>query len=70
MARVISFLRAHKRAITFSLVAFCAFLLTLISGEVGPFYFLLFFAILVMLIGSQLFWIRRVLDLGERFIPR
>ena len=35
----------------------------------GPFYFLLFFAILVMLIASQLFWIRRVLDLGERFIP-
>jgi len=36
---------------------------------VGPFYFLLFFAIFVMLIASQLFWIRRVLDLGERFIP-
>jgi predicted MPP superfamily phosphohydrolase len=32
-------------------------------------YFLLFFAILVMLIASQLFWIRRVLDLAERFIP-
>jgi len=36
---------------------------------VGPFYFLLFFTIFVMLIASQLFWIRRVLDLGERFIP-
>jgi hypothetical protein len=49
MARMISFLRAHKRAITFSLVAFCAFLLTPSWGEVGAFYFLLFFAILVML---------------------
>ena len=66
---MISFLRAHKRLITFSLVAFCAFLLTPSWGEVGLFYFLLFFAILVMLIASQLFWIRRVLDLAERLIP-
>jgi len=69
MATTISFLRAHKRAITFSLVAFCALWLTPSWREVGPFYFLLFFAIFVMLIASQLFWIRRVLDLGERFIP-
>jgi len=70
---MISFFRAHKpvisRVITFSLVAFGAFWLTPSWSEVGPFYFLLFFAIFVMLIASQLFWIRRVLDLGERFIP-
>src|SRR6266481_6949509 len=38
-------------------------------GEAGPLYFLLFFAIFVMLITSQLFWIRRVSELGERMIP-
>jgi predicted MPP superfamily phosphohydrolase len=66
---MISFLRAYKRVIIFSLVfAFSAFLL-INPGELGRFYALLFFGILVMLIASQLFWIRRVLDLGERFIP-
>jgi hypothetical protein len=69
MARIISFLRAYKRAIIFSLVfAFSAFLL-IQAGEFGRFYALLFSAIFVMLIASQLFWIGRVLDLGERFIP-
>lgn len=69
MARIISFLRAYKRAIIFSLaLAFCAFLL-IHPGELGRFYALLFFAIFVTLIASQFFWIRRILDLGERFIP-
>ena len=67
----IGFIRAHKhvisRVITFSLVAFGAFWLS--WGEAGPFYFLLLFALFVMLIAGQLFWIRRVLDIGERFIP-
>jgi uncharacterized protein len=70
---MISFFRVYKpvisRVITFSLVAFGSFWLAPSWSEVGPFYFLLFFAIFVMLIASQLFWIRRVLDLGERFIP-
>ena len=65
---MISFLRVHKRAITFSLVAFCAFLLTPSWGEVGLLYFLLFFALLLIFIASQIFWIGRILDLGERFI--
>lgn len=66
---MISFLRAYKRVIIFSLVfAFSAFLL-IHPGELGRFRALLFFAIFVMLIASQFFWIRRVLDLGERFIP-
>jgi predicted MPP superfamily phosphohydrolase len=72
-ATMISFFRTHKpvisRVITFSLVAFGAFWLAPSWSEVGPLFFLLFFAIFVMLIASQLFWIRRVLDLGERFIP-
>ena len=69
MARMISFVRAHKRVIAFSLVAFGAFWLAPSWGELGPLYFLLFFAIFVMLITSQLFWIRRVHELGERMIP-
>jgi predicted MPP superfamily phosphohydrolase len=67
-ARMIAFLRARKRLITFSLVAFCAFWLTPSWSEVGPFGFLFFFALFVMLIAAQIFWVGRVVDLGERFI--
>jgi predicted MPP superfamily phosphohydrolase len=66
---MISFLRAHKRVITFSLVAFGAFWLAPSWGEAGPVDFLLFFALFVMLIASQPFWIRRVRELGKRRIP-
>ena len=67
---MISVLRAHKRVsvIIFSWVAFCAFWL-IPNWREGPFYFLFFSAIFVMLIASQLFWIRCVVDLVERFIP-
>jgi len=62
---MISFFRAHKRTITILLVVLCAFWLSpRFDSE-----FLLFFGIFVLLIVSQLFWIRRALDLGERFIP-
>src|SRR6266446_980256 len=58
---MISFFRAHKRTITILFVVLCAFWLSpRFDSE-----FLLF----VLLIVSQLFWIRRALDLGERFIP-
>jgi hypothetical protein len=66
---MISFLRAHKRVITFSLVALCAFWLTPSWSEAGPFYFVLAFVLFVMLIGGQFFWIGRIVGLGERFIP-
>src|SRR6266571_2465877 len=67
---MITFLRAHKHVIsrvmiTFSLIAFGALWLS----WCGPFRCLLVFALLVMLFAAQLFWIRRVLDIGERFIP-
>jgi uncharacterized protein len=67
---MLSFFRAHKHVsvITFSWVAFCGFRL-IPNWREGPFYFLFFSALFVTLIASQLFWIRRVLDLGERFIP-
>jgi hypothetical protein len=66
---MISFLSAHKRVITFSLVAFGAFWLAPSLREAGPFVFLLIFTIFVMLITSQLFWIRRVRELGKTLIP-
>jgi hypothetical protein len=61
---MISFFRAHKRVIIFSLVALCAFWLTPSWSEAGPFYFLFFFAIFMMLIAGQLFWIGRVVGHG------
>jgi hypothetical protein len=64
---MITFLKAHKRVITFSLVAICA--LWLVRGIVYRSYFLGYSLVLVTLIFSQLFWIVRVLDIGERFIP-
>jgi hypothetical protein len=66
---MINFLRAHKRVITFSLIAFGAFWLAPSLREAGPFVFLLIFTIFVMLIASQLFWIRRVRELGKTLIP-
>src|SRR5215470_20282725 len=61
VATTISFFRAHRRAITILLVVLCAFWLSpRLDIEFGMF---------VLLIVSQLFWIRRVLVLGERFIP-
>jgi uncharacterized protein len=67
---MIRFFRAHTyvSVITFLWVVFCAFWL-IPNWREGPFYFLFFSAIFVMLIASQLFWIRRVVDLGEGFIP-
>jgi predicted MPP superfamily phosphohydrolase len=59
---------AHRRVIVFLLIfAFCAYPLT----DPGKFLAMrvAFRVILVMFIASQIFWIRRALDLGERFIP-
>jgi hypothetical protein len=68
-ARMISFLRAHKRIIVFSLIFAYAAFRVVHPDEDGRFVDLFFVAILVMLFAGQLFWIRRTLDLGERFIP-
>jgi predicted MPP superfamily phosphohydrolase len=66
---MISFLRAYERIIVSSLVfAYAAFLL-IHPDEEGRAFGLFFFALLVMLIASQFFWIRRVVDVGERFLP-
>jgi predicted MPP superfamily phosphohydrolase len=67
-ARVMSFLRAYKRVIVFGLVfAYSAFLL-IHPDEDGRFLGLFHFGILVMLIASQFFWIRRVRELGKKLI--
>jgi predicted MPP superfamily phosphohydrolase len=69
MENIIRFVRAHKRVsvIIFSWVAFCAFVL-IPNWREGPFYFLFFSVLFVSMIGSQVFWIPRVVDLAERFI--
>ncbi len=69
MARIISFLRPRKRVILFLLVFAYSVFLLIHPDEDGRFLDLFHLALLVMLIASQFFWIRRVLDFGERFIP-
>src|SRR6266536_2847089 len=70
LTTMITFFKAHKRVsvIIFSWVALCAFVLIPNWREVGPFGFLFFSALFLTLIGSQVFWIPRVVGLGERFI--
>lgn len=67
---MITVLRAHKRVTVIAVLwmVFCVLWLIPNRRE-GPGYFLLFSALFVILIGSQFFWIGRVLDLGEHFIP-
>ena len=68
---MIKFLRACKRVIVY-LAAFLAVaysVLRLIHPDhFGRFYDLFGVAVNVLLIGSQIFWIRRVRDLGKRLI--
>ncbi len=69
MATMISFFRAHKRVIVLSLIfAYTVFLL-INPDEFGRFYALFFGAINVAFIASQVFWIRRVHELGKRLMP-
>jgi hypothetical protein len=57
--------------ITLSWVVFCAFVLipNWREGLFDFFDFLFLSAIFLMVIASQLFWVGRVVGLGERFIP-
>ncbi len=72
LARTISFLRAHKRVIAFLfaflVVAYSAFRL-IHPDNFGRVYDLFGIALPVILIASQVFWIRRVRELGKRLIP-
>ena len=70
MASIIRFLGTYRRVIVLLLIfAYCVFLLLADPGEFGASLNLIFFAILLIFIASQFFWIGRILDLGERFIP-
>jgi hypothetical protein len=69
MVRISSFPRVRKRLITVLLVAICAFLLTPSWKEVGPLYFPFWFAAFLLFVGSQVFWIGQVLNIGVRIIP-
>jgi uncharacterized protein len=69
MANIVRFFRAYKRIIVLSLVfAYSAFLL-IHPDEFGRLLDMAFLAIFVMLVASQFFWVRRVLDAVERFKP-
>ena len=66
VARVIGFLRAHKRVIICLLIAaFAVWRTPKDAPWWGP---LFFFALFGTLIASQIFWIGRVRDLGRKFI--
>ena len=58
----------HWHAIVLLLVLACVAFLVARFDEVVPFV-LIGFALLLIFIASQIFWIGRILDLGERFIP-
>ena len=69
MGRMFRFLRTYRRRIAISLLlAYGAFVL-IHPDEDGRISDLIWFAVLVMFIASQLFWIHRVVDVGERFLP-
>jgi len=58
----------YKRVLAFSLsFAFCAY--PLINPDKFVLVGVALRVIVVIFIASQFFWIRRILDLGERFIP-
>ena len=69
MASIIRFLTTYKRIIVFLPVFALAALILIQPDEFGRIADLCLLAILVMLIASQFFWIRRILDIGERFLP-
>lgn len=69
MAKIFRFLKAYKRTIVWLLIFAYAAVRVVHPDEDGRFFDLFFIALLVMLIACQLFWIRRILDLGERFRP-
>jgi hypothetical protein len=58
----------HCPAIALLLVLACVAFLVARFDEFVPFV-LIGFALLLIFIASQIFWIGRILDLGERFIP-
>ena len=69
MGRMFRLLRAHRRRIAISLLLAYAAFVVIHPDEEGRISDLIWFAVLVMFIASQLFWIRRIVDVGERLLP-
>jgi uncharacterized protein len=69
LARVVRFFGTYKRRIVSSLILAYAALLLIHPDEFGRANDLFFFALWVTLIASQFFWIRRLVDVGERLLP-
>jgi predicted MPP superfamily phosphohydrolase len=59
---------AHWRAIVLLLILPCVVFLVARFDEF-PHFDLIMLALLLIFIASQIFWIRRLVDVGERFIP-
>ena len=68
IAKTVTILRAYKHVIVLSLIFAYAVFLLIYPDEFGRFYALLFGAINVVFIASQVFWIRRVRELGKKLI--
>jgi len=69
LADVVAFLKTYKRRIAFLLILAYAVFLLVHPDEFGRFLDMAFLAIFVILIASQFFWVRRILDVVERFLP-
>src|SRR5947207_15558152 len=59
---------AHWRAMVLLLILACVAFLVARSDEFGRFELILF-ALLLIFIASQIFWIGRLVDVEQRFIP-
>jgi uncharacterized protein len=69
MERMFRFFRAYRRRIAISLLLAYATFVLIHPDEEGRISDLIWFAVLVMLIASQLFWIRCIVDVGKCFLP-
>ena len=67
--RTLTLLIAHRRKIVCGLIFVYAAFLFIHPDEEGRIPDLIWFSLLVMFIASQFFWIRRIADVVERFVP-
>ena len=66
---MISFLRAYRRVIGRAIILLLILALATFLIAHANFFGLSLFALLLIFIASQFFWIGRILDLGELFLP-
>jgi uncharacterized protein len=69
-AQMVTRLKAHRGIIIFTFAVWIAFTIfwTIVNWEEGLSYFILFGGISLLVISSQVFWIRRVAALGKKFV--